>query len=41
VVWKVIGWLVLAWLLIWIINHPDPANAHLHSAWHALFGSAG
>jgi hypothetical protein len=41
VIWKIVGYFILAWLIIYAINHPDAASAHVHNAWHALFGSAG
>lgn len=40
-IWTVIGWVVFAWVLIWVINHPDQAALHVHQVWHAFFGSAG
>lgn len=38
---RVIGIIILAWLIIYAINHPDAANTDFHNAWHAVFGSAG
>lgn len=38
---RIIGYIVLAWIVIYAINHPDQASAHVHNAWHAIFGSAG
>lgn len=35
--WKIF-WVIVG---IWVLNHPDQANAPFHSAWHAFFGSAG
>lgn len=40
-IWKILGYFILAWLVIYSVNHPDLASAHVHNAWHALFGSAG
>lgn len=37
---RIIGYIVLAWIVIWCINHPDVASTDFHNAWHAVFGSA-
>jgi hypothetical protein len=39
--WKITGWIVFTWIVIWTINHPDTASADVHRVWHAFFGSAG
>lgn len=39
-IWKITGWIVFAWIVIWTAKHPDQAAADVHGAWHALFSSA-
>jgi hypothetical protein len=41
VIWKIIGWIVFIWLVIWVANHSDAASLDVHNIWHAFFGSAG
>jgi hypothetical protein len=41
VIWKIVGWIVFIWVVIWVINHPDQASTDFHNAWHVMFGSAG
>ena len=39
--WKIIGWIVVIWVIIYALNHPGEASLDVHNAWHAVFGSAG
>jgi hypothetical protein len=38
---RIVGIVVLIWIAIWVVKHPDVASTDFHNAWHAIFGSAG